>query len=114
MQLLEQYPSVAQYALMVFAHKIHSLHYYLRTYLYSRHLDVRMFSDSNEGNEFYEQIPLKRIGQPMDIAQAVAFLASDESAYCTGTEIVVDGGMTRHTTVYYNFRSRTICTFIRS
>lgn len=61
-------------------------------------VNTGMFSDSNEGNEFYEQIPLKRIGQPMDIAQAVAFLASDESAYCTGTEIVVDGGMTLGTT----------------
>ena len=79
MQLLEQYPSVAQYALMVFAHKIHSLHYYLRTYVHPGGVNTGMFSDSNEGNEFYEQIPLKRIGQPMDIAQAVAFLASDES-----------------------------------
>jgi 3alpha(or 20beta)-hydroxysteroid dehydrogenase len=44
--------------------------------------------------DFYSSIPLGRIGQPIDIARTVAFLASDESSYCTGTEIVVDGGMT--------------------
>jgi NAD(P)-dependent dehydrogenase (short-subunit alcohol dehydrogenase family) len=38
--------------------------------------------------------PLGRIGQPADIAQAVIFLASDESAWVTGSNIVVDGGLT--------------------
>ena len=36
--------------------------------------------------------PIKRIGQPQDIANAVLFFASDESAYCTGSSLVVDGG----------------------
>lgn len=36
--------------------------------------------------------PLKRMGDVGDIANAVAFLASDEAAYCTGTQLVVDGG----------------------
>jgi 3-oxoacyl-[acyl-carrier protein] reductase len=40
-----------------------------------------------------EQIPLKRFGQPADIAQAVAFLASDAAAYITGQVLSVDGGM---------------------
>jgi NAD(P)-dependent dehydrogenase (short-subunit alcohol dehydrogenase family) len=35
---------------------------------------------------------LKRIGQPEDIAQAALYLASDASAYVTGTTLVVDGG----------------------
>jgi len=38
--------------------------------------------------------PIGRIGQPQDIASAVAFLASDDSAYMTGSELVVDGGVT--------------------
>ncbi|MGX9791503.1 SDR family NAD(P)-dependent oxidoreductase [Mycobacterium sp. MMS18-G62] len=39
-------------------------------------------------------IPLGRIGQPPDIAAAVAFLLSDEAAYITGANLVVDGGRT--------------------
>jgi len=39
-------------------------------------------------------IPLGRIGQPGDIAAAVAFLLSDEAAYITGANLVVDGGRT--------------------
>lgn len=39
------------------------------------------------------QIPLKRIGQPKEIAEMVAFLASDKAAYITGQIISVDGGM---------------------
>lgn len=40
-----------------------------------------------------EQIPMKRAGQPKEIAEMVAFLASDKAAYITGQVISVDGGM---------------------
>lgn len=40
-----------------------------------------------------EQIPLKRFGETKDVAEAVAFLASDEAAYITGQVLMVDGGM---------------------
>ncbi|MDE2593821.1 MAG: 3-oxoacyl-ACP reductase FabG [Burkholderiales bacterium] len=39
------------------------------------------------------QIPLGRLGQPQDIADAVAFLASPQAGYITGTELHVNGGM---------------------
>ena len=39
-------------------------------------------------------IPLQRIGKPVDIANAILFLLSDESQYITGTELIVDGGIT--------------------
>ncbi|MFO1337542.1 MAG: 3-oxoacyl-ACP reductase FabG [Burkholderiaceae bacterium] len=40
-----------------------------------------------------QQIPLQRLGQPGEIAHAVAFLASPEAGYVTGTELHVNGGM---------------------
>lgn len=40
-----------------------------------------------------EQIPLRRVGTPKDIAETVAFLASDRAAYITGQVLSVDGGM---------------------
>jgi len=42
---------------------------------------------------YRERTPLGRVGRPEDIANAVAFLASDESAFITGTELFVDGGL---------------------
>jgi NAD(P)-dependent dehydrogenase (short-subunit alcohol dehydrogenase family) len=41
------------------------------------------------------QIPLKRFGTPDEIASAVLYLASSESAYIVGTELVADGGMSQ-------------------
>jgi len=40
-----------------------------------------------------ERIPLKRFGNPDDIANLVAFLASDEASFITGSELNIDGGM---------------------
>jgi NAD(P)-dependent dehydrogenase (short-subunit alcohol dehydrogenase family) len=39
------------------------------------------------------QIPLKRFGDPIEVAKAAVFLASDESTFMLGSEIVIDGGM---------------------
>lgn len=40
-----------------------------------------------------QNIPAKRLGQPHDVAGAVAFLASDDADYVTGTTLVIDGGL---------------------
>jgi NAD(P)-dependent dehydrogenase (short-subunit alcohol dehydrogenase family) len=51
---------------------------------------VKQYADSVVGN-----IPLGRTGTLDEIAKVVSFLASDESSYITGIELVVDGGMTQ-------------------
>lgn len=42
------------------------------------------------------QIPLGRAAKPEEVSQLVLFLASDESSYSTGSEFVIDGGLTSH------------------
>lgn len=44
--------------------------------------------------EFSKHIPLKRVAEPAEVSKLVLFLASDESSYSTGSEFVVDGGIT--------------------
>jgi NAD(P)-dependent dehydrogenase (short-subunit alcohol dehydrogenase family) len=43
--------------------------------------------------ELKKEIPLRRLGKPEDIAGAALYLASEDSDWCTGQAIVVDGGM---------------------
>lgn len=43
---------------------------------------------------FGRVIPLRRLGEPQDIANDVMFFAADQSAYLTGQILSVDGGMT--------------------
>ncbi|HEX8664809.1 MAG TPA: SDR family NAD(P)-dependent oxidoreductase [Beijerinckiaceae bacterium] len=54
--------------------------------------DFEGFSASRD-----RQVPMGRMGDAWDVAHAALFLASDEARYVTGTEIVVDGGLTAAT-----------------
>ena len=46
------------------------------------------------GDKIKNSIPVKRLGKPEDISNAVLFLASEESSYITGQTLKVDGGLT--------------------
>ena len=51
--------------------------------------------DTEEGQRnWMSRVPLRRLGQSEDVANGVLFLASDESSYMTGSELVIDGGIT--------------------
>ena len=39
------------------------------------------------------QVPIGRIGKPREVAYSILFLASDESSYTTGSELLIDGGI---------------------
>lgn len=57
-------------------------------------LTAAAYADPETARAFLEHTPLARFGKPEEIAAAALFLASDESAYMTGAELVIDGGMT--------------------
>ena len=50
-------------------------------------------SEAQAAKVFDDMIPLARHASPAEIAQAVVFLASDESAFVTGATLAVDGGL---------------------
>jgi NAD(P)-dependent dehydrogenase (short-subunit alcohol dehydrogenase family) len=46
---------------------------------------------------YHNSTPMKRMGTPVEVANSVVFLASDESSFMTGSELVIDGGTTATT-----------------
>ena len=55
--------------------------------------DMTKFSNEEERKFYLEKIPLKRLGDPREIADCVVFLCSDKSSYITGQVIQVNGGL---------------------
>ncbi|MCE0524145.1 MAG: glucose 1-dehydrogenase [Methylacidiphilales bacterium] len=57
-------------------------------------INTALLHDPAKLNALLQNIPLNRLGKPADISSAVAFLASSEADYITGTTLVIDGGLT--------------------
>ncbi|MBC7704951.1 MAG: glucose 1-dehydrogenase [Rhodoferax sp.] len=56
---------------------------------------INRFEDRAEGRRLYDALaPVGRLGVPDDVAYGVLYLASDESSFVTGSELVIDGGYT--------------------
>lgn len=50
-------------------------------------------ADPDVRQDYHDRIPLGRLGTTDDIANGVLFLASDDSSFVTGSELVIDGGL---------------------
>jgi NAD(P)-dependent dehydrogenase (short-subunit alcohol dehydrogenase family) len=64
----------------------------IATPLYSK-LGLSAADLKNASEALQNQVPAKRFGKPGEIASAVVFLASDESAFTVGSELLIDGGL---------------------
>ncbi len=64
---------------------------FIRTPILQAHFD--RFGAEEAEAKLARQVPLGRIGEKDDVAYAVLYLASDESRFLTGTELVIDGGI---------------------
>lgn len=71
---------------------------FITTNIFTRHLDIeearRATADAMIAQAAADAQPVRRAGRAEDIAAAVAFLASDDASFVTGTHILVDGGLT--------------------
>jgi glucose 1-dehydrogenase len=57
-------------------------------------INTKLLNDPAKLNALLGQIPLKRLGQPEDVAGLVAYLASRDADYVTGSTYLIDGGLT--------------------
>ncbi|GAP00423.1 glucose-1-dehydrogenase [Fructobacillus ficulneus] len=57
-------------------------------------INAEKFADPDQYAQTQSMIPMQKIGEPEDVADAAVWLASDQAKYVTGTTLFVDGGMT--------------------
>ena len=60
-------------------------------------INTKTLEDPAKKAALEHEIPLGRVGQPEEVARLVAYLASDDASYITGTTVVIDGGLMRQT-----------------
>jgi len=58
-------------------------------------MDAALKADPKEVDQLLDEIPLGRMGKPIEIAEMCAFLASGGASYSTGSTFFVDGGLIR-------------------
>lgn len=58
-------------------------------------MDARLKQDRKKYDRLLEEIPLRRMAKPAEIADLVCYLASEAAAYITGATYLIDGGMTK-------------------
>ena len=63
-------------------------------------INQKVLDDPQAMKNAIGEIPLGRFGKPEEVANVALFLASDESAYVTGSTYYIDGGMTQQVTLY--------------
>ena len=64
-------------------------------HIVTEQIQARMWDENPSGYAFFEkQYPLRRCGTPEEIANAIAFLCSEQASFITGHSLVVDGGLT--------------------
>ena len=57
-------------------------------------MTAHLLADPTYREDRMERTPLGRLGKPEDVAYGALFLASEESSFMTGSELVIDGGRT--------------------
>ncbi|HEX5416760.1 MAG TPA: SDR family oxidoreductase [Chloroflexota bacterium] len=64
-------------------------------HIVTERMQESQWADNPTGYKFFEaQYPVRRCGRPVDIANAIVFLCSDEASFITGHALAVDGGLT--------------------
>ncbi|MBD3749593.1 MAG: glucose 1-dehydrogenase [Sphingobacteriales bacterium] len=59
-------------------------------------INQKLMADQEKLEKVTQNIPMKRMGTPEEVAALVAFLASDDASYITGSTYFIDGGLTYH------------------
>jgi glucose 1-dehydrogenase len=60
-------------------------------------INENLEENPDQKEELLSEIPLGRMGRPEEVAEMALYLASDASAYVTGSTFLIDGGLSRHT-----------------